>query len=85
VTRSWDYVTVRVEWRDWPVEAIERRTKNWVVRLPNDRVIVGWDDIFAFYGRQGWELISVVVADFYSTPSQELRARVYRLFFKRPA
>lgn len=80
---KWEYQTIKVEFEviNAYKSLFKSDVRDWVVKNSDGSQIVGFENIFNGYGKNGWELVNVVVEN--TVGDLAVSAERYRLFFKR--
>lgn len=78
---SWEYITVYIRLETKRTSRL-KKTFEWTAEVPNGDKLNGMAEILDHYGRQGWELVSVV-DEYRGGNTVSSQVEVYRAFFKR--
>jgi hypothetical protein len=82
---QWDYITFLARRHQQTRASTQQRPRyDWAATF-GDEQWDGWQEILDHLGKQGWEIISVVVEDqSENSVATSGRAEAYRFFCKRP-
>jgi hypothetical protein len=78
--RKWEYRTLYIRYE-------RKKVKDWIIEVAGRPPLVGLETILNTYGAQGWELVSLDLADSQVYPTFGLwhvEPEGYRATFKRP-